>query len=303
MFRECFNKIPKRLKRYKMQAIKNMFVLCIGLLSAQLALGSDFIEAKELAKIMNDENVVVISAQKSGSYNDFHITGSISLPPSILVNNDPTTYMLKSVSEMEKIIGSKGVSQTNQIIIYDEGSHKYSGRLYWNLKYLGVTDVKILNGGLESWKAIRKPVTSAATNRKETIFTANVQDQYLASLGEVKKAISDPSYVIIDARSDAEYKGTNETSLQKGHIPNAVHINYSEVIASNGVMKSNEQLTELYTAKGVTPDKTVIIYCKTSVRAAIQFAALNSSLGYENVKVFDGAFVEWSSDMSTEVVQ
>ena len=286
-----------------MKAIKNMFVLLIGLLFTQAALATDLIDAKEVAKMMKEDNVVIISAQKTSSYGDFHITGSISLPPSKLVNNEPITYMLKDVSEMEQIIGEKGVSESNRIIIYDEGSHKYSGRLYWVFKYLGVQDVKIMNGGLEAWQAIRKPVTSSPTELKATTFKANVQPQYLATLSEVKKGHLDPSYVIIDARSDAEYAGTDETKLRKGHIPNAVHINYQDLIDSNGKIKSAEELTELYTAKGVTPDKTVIIYCKTSVRAAIEFAALNSILGYENVKVFDGAFVEWSSDMSTEVVQ
>jgi thiosulfate/3-mercaptopyruvate sulfurtransferase len=285
-----------------MKAFKNILVLFIGLLFVQVTLGSDLIEAKDLAKIMKDKNVVVISAQKTSLYNDFHITGSINLPPADLVNNEPIPYILKDVAELEKIIGAKGISQNNQIIIYDEGSSKYSGRLYWVFKYLGVQDVKLLNGGIESWKSIRKPVTSTASKRKATTFTANVQPQYMATLSEVKEALINPNYVIIDARSDAEYDGTNETDLRKGHIPNAVHIEYKDIIASNGKLKSANQLKALYTAKGVTPDKTVIIYCKTSVRAAIEFVALNSVLGYENVKVFDGAFCEWCSDKSTEVV-
>jgi len=260
------------------------------------------LEAKELSKILKDNNVVLISAQKSSLYNDFHITESISLPPSILVDNEPIPYMLKTVAEMEKIIGSKGISQTNQIIIYDEGSSKYSGRLYWVFKYLGAENVKILNGGIESWKAIRKPVTSTPTKRKATTFTAKVQPQFLASFSEVKKATTDPSYVIIDSRSAKEYAGKDETKLRKGHIPNAVHIEYKDLLAANGKLKTADQLKTLYTAKGVTPDKTVIIYCKTSVRAAIEFAALNSVLGYKNVKVYDGAFSEWSSNKSTEVV-
>jgi thiosulfate/3-mercaptopyruvate sulfurtransferase len=286
-----------------MKSLKHIFIVFIGLLFTNMAIGSDLISAKEVAKIMKNDNVIVISAQKSSGYNDFHITGSISLPPSILVDNEPIPYMLKDVSEMEEIIGSKGVSNTNQIIIYDEGSHKYSGRLYWVFKYLGATDVKILNGGLEAWKAIRKPVTSSPTTKKATTFTANVQPQYLAMLDEVKTATSDPGYVIVDARSEAEYMGTDKTSLRQGHIPNAVHINYTDIIASNGEIKSAEELTAIYSENGVTPDKTVIIYCKTSVRAAIEFAALSSVLGYENVKVFDGAMSEWSSDASTEVVQ
>jgi thiosulfate/3-mercaptopyruvate sulfurtransferase len=267
------------------------------------ALATDIISAQEVAKIMKDENVVIVSAQKASSYNEFHITGSINLSPSLLVDNEPIEYMSKAVSEMERIIGEKGVSNTNLIIVYDEGSFKYSGRLYWVLKYLGVENVKILDGGLIAWKAIRKPVTSAPTTRKATTFTANVQPQFLANLSEVKKATTDSNYVIVDARSEAEYTGTGESKLRPGHIPNAISVSYSELIAESGELKSAEQLAELYTSRGITPDKTVIIYCTTSVRAAIEFAALNSILGYENVKVFDGAYTEWAAQEDTEVVR
>lgn len=286
-----------------MKTFKNILTLFVGFLFIQVAVASDFIDAKELTKIMKDKNVVIISAQKPSLYSDFHITGSINLPPAILTNDEPVPYILKSVSEMEKIIGAKGVSNTNTIVVYDEGSSKYSGRLYWNLKYLGVENVKILNGGIEAWKASRKPVTSTPSKRKATTFTANVNNQYIATLSEVKKATNDPNYVIIDARSSSEFAGTDKSDLRKGHIPNAVHIEYKDVIDSNGKLKSAEALKALYTAKGVTPDKTIIIYCKTSVRAAIEFAALSSVLGYQNVKVFDGAFCEWCKDKTTEVVQ
>ena len=277
-----------------MKALKITFILLVSLLFTHTTGATDLISAAEVAKIMKDENVVIVSAQKPSSYNEFHITGSINLPPSILVDNEPIEYMSKAVSEMERIIGEKGVSNTNLIIIYDEGSFKYSGRLYWVMKYLGAENVKILDGGLVAWKAIRKPVTSTPTTKKATTFTANAQPQFLANLSEVKMATADPNYVIVDARSAAEYNGTDETKLRPGHIPNSIHIDYAELIAEGGELKSADQLKELYTAKGVTPDKTVIIYCKTSVRAAIEFAALNSILGYANVKVFDGAYAEWS---------
>ncbi len=133
-------------------------------------------------------------------------------------------------------------------------------------------------------------------------FLRSSKEEPIRIIAEVKKATTNSNYVVIDARSEKEYKGLDKSDLRKGHIPNAVHIEYKDLIAPNGKLKTADQLRTMYTAKGVTPDKTVIIYCKTSVRAAIEFAALNSILGYNNVKVYDGAFCEWCSDKSTEVV-
>ena len=53
---------------------------------------------------------------------------------------------------------------------------------------------------------------------------------------------------------------------------------------------------------GVTADKTIIIYCASSVRAAIEFFALHSILDYPNVKVYDGAYNEWESVESNKVI-
>tara|TARA_R110002050_G_scaffold263772_1_gene404421 strand:- start:17625 stop:18485 length:861 start_codon:yes stop_codon:yes gene_type:complete len=285
-----------------MKTLKNIASLLVGLLLVQFVLASDFIDAKAVAKIMNNDNVVLISAQKAPLYHDFHITGSINLPPSELTVDEPVPYVNMSTAEMATLLGKKGVSNQNTIIVYDEGSHKYSGRLYWVLKYLGAEDVKILNGGIKAWQASRKPISSATTTLPATQFVAQVQPQYLADLAEVKKATEGNGFVIIDARSDAEYNGTNETDLRLGHIPNAIHIEYLAIMDANGKVMTDEQLKSLYVAQGVTSDKTIIIYCKSSVRAAIEFAALHSALGYPNVKVFDGAFYEWESQPALQVI-
>jgi thiosulfate/3-mercaptopyruvate sulfurtransferase len=162
--------------------------------------------------------------------------------------------------------------------------------------------VKLLNGEITAWKAGRKPITKTASKGKATQFVANIKPQYLAKMDEVELATKDASYIIIDARTPEEYNGTNETDLRKGHIPGAININYTDVLDANGKLKSKDALKSLYEAKGVSPDKNVIIYCASSVRAAIEFFALTSILNYPYVKVYDGAFNEWQADASNKVV-
>ena len=285
-----------------MKTFKSFIALFIGFLFIQVTIASDLISAKELSKILKEKNVIVISAQKTAAYQDFHITGSINLPPKDLTTDDPTPYTCKSPAQMAAIIGKKGVTETNTIVIYDEGSSKYSGRLYWVFKYLGAKDVKILDGGIKSWQAIRKPVTKTTTKLAAKTFTLSVQNQLIANLETVKTATTSDNYAIIDARSNEEYAGTNETSLRKGHIPNAIHVEYTSIINKDGTLKTAEEMKAIYVAKGVTPDKTVIIYCKSSVRAAIEYMALSSILNYPNVMVYDGAFYEWEYEDNTDVV-
>jgi thiosulfate/3-mercaptopyruvate sulfurtransferase len=286
-----------------MKKTRYIFSLAISFLFIGTLFSQNLISVNELAKKMSDPNVIVVSAQKPDKYAATHIKGSINMPPAELTINEPTEYILDTPANIAKKLGAAGISDKAEIIVYDEGSSKYSGRLYWTLVYMGAQNVKILNGEITAWKAGRKPITKTPTQGTPTTFAANVQPQYIAMLAEVQEATTASSYVIIDCRTPEEYNGTNEeTELRKGHIPGAININYTEVLTSKGTLKSKEELKKLYEAKGVTPDKTVIVYCASSVRASIEFFALTSILNYPSVKVYDGAFNEWEADASNKVL-
>lgn len=285
-----------------MKKFKYIFSLAISFLFIGALLSQDLISVNELAKKLTDPNVVIVSAQKADKYAATHIKGSINMPPANLTVNTPVDYLLDTPSNIAKKLGTAGISNTKEIIVYDNGTSKYSGRLYWTLVYMGAENVKILNGELAAWKTGRKPITKTPTKGDPTTFTVNVKPQYLALLDEVSTATTSSSYVIIDARSPEEYNGTDESDVKKGHIPGAININYTDVLDSKGKLKSKEALKSLYEAKGVTPDKTVIIYCLSSVRASIEFFALTSILDYPKVKVYDGAFYEWVASSSNKVL-
>lgn len=286
-----------------MKKFKYIFSLAISFLFIGALFSQDLISVNDLAKKLSDPNVIVVSAQKADKYAATHIKGSINMPPANLTVNTPIEYVLDTPANIAKKLGAAGISNTKEIIVYDNGSSKYSGRLYWTLVYLGAENVKILNGELAAWKAGRKPITKTPTKGTATTFTANVKPAYMAKMDEVQKATNSASYVIIDARAPEEYNGTNDTEIRKGHIPAAVNINYTDVLDSKGKLKSKEALKSLFEAQGVTPDKTVIIYCLSSVRAAIEFFALTTILDYPKVKVYDGAFYEWEATSSNKVLK
>lgn len=286
-----------------MKSIKYFIsIVTVAFLFIGVSFAQDLISVKELAGKLKDPDLVLVSAQKADKYAAVHIKGSINLPPSELVNNEPIAYVNKSTSEIAKILGEKGISADKEIVLYDNGTSKYSGRMYWVLKYMGAKDVKILNGELDAWKAGRKPITKTPTKPTPTTFTADVQGQYLAKMDEVMNATSGGNFILVDARSAEEFNGTDETVLRKGHIPGAVHIEYKELLDAKGKLKSKEELTAIFAANGVTSDKTVILYCATSVRAGIEFMALTSILEYPNVKLYDGAYTEWQTNASNKVI-
>jgi len=281
--------------------INKLFFLGLILFIASAISAQDVISATELAKISKNKDVVVVWAGAASGYK-VHITGSVSVPHSSLCKNEPVRNLIKTPAEMAKDLGAKGVTSDKTIVVYDEGSGKYAGRMYWILKYLGAPNVKMLNGNMKAWKAKRKPITGAPTKAKAVTFNAKPDAAQLATMDEVKKAVGNSSYVIVDARTPEEYAGTadSETLDRKGHVPGAVNVNHETVMDSKGLLKSNDELKSLFESKGITKDKTAIVYCETSVRAGVVYLALKG-LGYPNVKVYDGAYLEWQATASNEV--
>jgi len=273
---------------------KLILIVFVCFLGMQMTFAQDIISVKEFLKIKKDPNVVLVSARKPADYKKVHIAGAININHKDLYKASPKST-LKSSAEIAKILGEKGISNNNTIVLYDNGSGKYSGRMYWILKYLGAKDVKLLNGHMKAWRMARKPVTKNPANRKATTFAVNINKGAIANIAQVKKASTNAASVIVDVRSADEFKGIKESKLPKGHIPSAINLEFKKVLTSKGKLKSKEELQALFTAAGITKNKEVILYCESSVRAGIVYLALTTALDYTNVKVYDGALFEWTA--------
>ncbi|HHH55370.1 MAG TPA: sulfurtransferase, partial [Bacteroidetes bacterium] len=102
--------------------------------------------------------------------------------------------------------------------------------------------------------------------------------------------------VLIDARGTEEYSGIKhekKNKYSKGHIPGAIHIEFKDVLNEDKSFKSVEDMQKITDANGFTPEKTYVVYCKTGVKASVVFVALKNILEYPNVKLYDGAYLEW----------
>jgi len=265
-----------------------VFFSGLGCLLAQgdVISAADFMNAYKTNK-----NLAVIDASKPDEFAKSHITNSVNIWHLNLYKPGTIEGLIKSPQELTDYFGKNGVSSTNSIVVYDDGSNKYSTRIYWILKYLGAPDVKVLTKDMEEWKVVRIPITLNPTPAKKGIFIADVNPDIIVDMAFVNAHLDDPNVMIFDARAGSEYDGTDPKS--KGHIKGAKNMEYKECLNANGSFKSAAELEELANKYGITKDKTLVFYCITSVRAAAPFLAFKSILGYPNVKVYDGAYNEW----------
>lgn len=257
---------------------------------AVMAQGDLISAADFMAQVKSNKNLVVIDANTSANYAKSHVTDAINVPHTELYKDGPVEGLIKSPDALADYFGKKGISNTNDIVIYDDGSNKYSSRVYLVLKYLGASNVRILHKDLAEWRKSRIPLTRTPVKASPAGFTHNVDASLLADMAFVKSNMGG-SAIIIDARDEGEFNGTAEDS--KGHIKGAINMPYKEVLTESGAFKTKAELEAVAKKYGITKDKTVVFYCVTSVRAAVPYVAFKSVLGYPNIKVYDGAYNEW----------
>lgn len=273
-----------------MKLIRNIFLASITLVfftATSIAQG-DIISAADFMKVVKtNKSLVIIDASKADAYTKTHIKNAVNIPHKSLYNETEIEGLLMDAPALAELFGSKGVSNDAEIVVYDGGSQKYSTRVYWILKYLGATNVKVLHKDMDQWRKSRVPITKMPTKAKTATFTPTIDATIMADLAYVKSGKA----IVIDARAEDEFAGATDKS--KGHIPGAVNINYKDFLNDKEAFKTKAEIEAILKAKGISESTPMVAYCQTSVRACVIYTAVVNVLGWNNIKVYDGAYNEW----------
>jgi len=144
-------------------------------------------------------------------------------------------------------------------------------------------------------EAARIPMTATPVTLKATTFTPSVNTDMNIDMATLKSLIDNPNVLLLDAREKDEYEGMDQAKKSKGHLPGAVFMNYKEVLTPTGAYKSKEEILAIAAQFGVSPEKEVIVYCQTCMKAAVLYIALEEIAGLSNIKLYAGAYAEWAA--------
>lgn len=276
--------------------IKHLLILFIGLMYLGATGQNDIITAKQfMDMVKSSDKLVIVDASAAKTYSTTHVKNAVSIPHKTLYQDGSVEGLILSPDKLAGIFGGKGVGDQNTIVVYDEGSQKYSTRVYWVLKYLGAKDVKILHKDMDEWKKVRVPLTRMPASVKAVKFTPSVDNSTIADMAYVKAHLGDANVKLIDARTPEEFNGTSTDPVSKGHIQGALNLNHKDVLNSKNAFKSKADLEAIAAKLGVSANNEIILYCKTSIRGAVLYVAFRDILGYSNVKIYDGAYAEWET--------
>lgn len=233
-------------------------------------------------------------------YDAGHIPGAVFVdlesdlasPPSPQEGRHP----LPSPDTLERALRRFGINDSSTVVIYDDGNSTSAARGWWVLRWAGLSDVRVMDGGLTSWTA---SLTSDVPSPEPG--TVTVKPGSLPILDADGAAALARHGVLLDARAGERYRGEVEPfDPVAGHIPGAINAPTTENLAADGRFATPSVLRSRFQSLGVGPETTAGVYCGSGVTAAHQALAL-AIAGFDDPALYPGSWSQWSNDPARPV--
>ena len=236
------------------------------------------------------------------AYEQSHLPGAVAWSWTSQLS-DGVRRDIAGRDDFSALLSAGGIGPSTTVVLYGDNSNWFAAWAYWQLKLYGHRDARILDGGRRYWLDHGLPLTVDVPTYPATGYRLPEADFSLRAFREdILPRLGDPGLALVDVRSPAEFSGEviappgmTETAQRGGHIPGAASIPWAQTVREDGTFKSPDELQALYAAKGVTPDKDVIAYCRIGERSSHSWFVLHELLGYDRVRNYDGSWTEWGS--------
>jgi thiosulfate/3-mercaptopyruvate sulfurtransferase len=254
-------------------------------------------------------------------YAENHIPGALYLDTNWL--EDPVDWNRRSPAAIEAALLALGITKDTTIVVYGrdtegDANEKWPGRRAGQiaatralmiLRYAGVDDVRLLDGGYDWWVRAGNPLETV--DRRPTPVAAfgatiPVRPEVIVDIEEAKAIIADPAgAALVSIRTWREHIGNvsgynyiGPAGRIKGDVwgncgTDAYHMQHYRNV--DNTMRAYPEIAANWAEAGITADKWVAFYCGTGWRASETwfYAYLQ---GWQRIAVYDGGWFEWSQD-------
>jgi thiosulfate/3-mercaptopyruvate sulfurtransferase len=262
------------------------------------------IEPDELETHLDDPDVVIVDLCKPTQYAQAHIKGALHLGYEKLIHIEkPVMGLLPSAEDFSETISELGIGANSHVIAYDDEGGGRAARFIWTLHVFGHNKTSLLNGGLFSWANEGHPLSNETPDLPTpSNYTIKNTDMYTTDREYINQNLDNENVVLLDARSLAEYTGAKKFAQKGGHIPGAVHYEWTDAMERNNNLRllHTNDIQKKMDEMGIDKNKEVICYCQSHHRSAFSYLMLRI-LGYENVKGYPGSWSDWGNDPDTPV--
>ncbi len=212
-------------------------------------------------------------------------------------------HPLPAAEVFAAFLARHGVSAASTIVAYDDAGGLYAARLWWMARWIGLTQVALLDGGLPKWIAEGRAVAQEVPVAKPATLRAQVDSSQVWSAADVLGHLSDPAFALVDARAAERYRGDVEPmDPVAGHIPGAVNRFYKTNLQADLTFRPAQELKEEFnTLLGNKSPANVGHQCGSGITACANLFAMEYA-GLSGSKLYAGSWSEWVADPARPVV-
>lgn len=299
--------LHKRIARLVAAAATTLFAAVPGFSAA--AAGDVLVSTDWLEKNLQNPQVRVVEVSVNpGLFERGHIGGAVNFNwHTDLVNTVERDIV--SQDAFQQLLRNAGINDDTVTVLYGDNNNWFAAWGAWIFDIYGVKNVKLLDGGRKKWEAEGRPLVAVADTYAAGNVTVSAANEKLrARLTDVVAvAKKQKDLALVDIRSADEYSGkifapagVPELSIRAGHVPGAVNVTWSKLVAEDGTFKPAEELKAIYAEVGIDGSKPIITYCRIGERSSHSWFALSKILGYD-VANYDGSWTEYGNAVGVPI--
>lgn len=199
-------------------------------------------------------------------------------------------------------LGAAGVDANCQVVAYDQGPGAYAARFWWLARWIGLTKVAVLDGGIAAWRAAGLPLERESPVPLPRTFEARVDERAAITAAEVEQAVRRPGTLLLDARGAERFAGRNETlDTIAGHVPGARNHPFLGNLSADGKFLPAAELRRRFDVlRGALPPSAIVSMCGSGVTACQTLLALEYA-GLPGARLYPGSWSEWIRDPARSI--
>lgn len=299
------------MKHFKRWSIILTVFFLLSIPAAVMARDIDpVVSTNWLEENLSNPKLVIVDIRKMEEYKTGHVPGAINVFYNIWApNKGDLQNELPADDDLKDILSSNGIAADSLVVVVgktDTPADKANlTRVSWTLIYAGVNNVAILDGGFNKWTADGKKVSTDAAKAKPKSYKGTFNKDVVAKKDYVLSMVGKAT--LLDVREAEFYGGSKKLDFvsRPGRLKGAVNLpTMSQVFLPEGIYKGKADLAAMAEKViGTDKDKEIIVYCDSGRVASVWWFILRESLGYKNVKLYDGSAQDWAKDANAPLEQ
>ncbi|MGL6104848.1 rhodanese-like domain-containing protein [Romboutsia sp.] len=273
----------------------------------------DILDGKKPETFENAKNIKVVEASW-GEEKEAYAKGHV--PTTVHINTEtiepPPTWVLASDEELTKFTKDYGFTKDDTIIVTGPNTMA-SYRIAVVLRYMGVNDVRVLNGGNDAWVRAGYELEKTSNPKQSgSDFGAPIpaNQALIDTIPELKEMLKDPNFTLVDNRSWNEYIGKDSGYSyynKKGRIPGAVYgyagtssVTLEDYRNIDNTMRNSDEILALWKSSDINTDNHLAFMCGSGWRAAEVLTYANV-MGFDNTSLYSDGWMGWSNYSSNPI--